>query len=86
MKTIFPIWLICLLAIPRVCAAENPDWTFTLTEAEWSSDDIIRVPFTLTGTLITVRALVVARWTGDLDVATMRERLHAGHVRESSVR
>ncbi len=58
MKTIFPIWLICLLAIPRACAAENPDWTFTLTEAEWSADDIIRVPFTLTGTLITVRARV----------------------------
>lgn len=36
----------------------NPNWDLTLTEAEWATSDIIRIPFTLTGTLITVRAKV----------------------------
>ncbi|MBL7805166.1 MAG: aspartyl protease family protein [Saprospiraceae bacterium] len=58
MKTILPLLLLCLLAAPPLRADEAPGWTLLLTEAEWSADDIIRVPFTLTGTLITVRARV----------------------------
>lgn len=35
-----------------------PDWDVALTEAEWAAPDIIRIPFTLTGTLITVRGRI----------------------------
>lgn len=35
-----------------------PQWELVLTESEWLGPNIIRIPFTLTGTLITVRARV----------------------------
>jgi len=35
-----------------------PRWDLILTESEWLAPNIIRVPFTLTGTLITVRARI----------------------------
>lgn len=38
--------------------ATSPSHDLVLTEAAWQSPNIIRVPFTLTGTLITVRARV----------------------------
>ena len=58
MKTIFSVLLICLLTAALARAGDNPGWALTLTEAEWATDDIVRVPFTLSGTLITVRARV----------------------------
>ena len=33
-----------------------PQWDLVLTESEWVAPNIIRIPFTLTGTIITVRA------------------------------
>lgn len=35
-----------------------PNYDLILTEAEWAGPNIIRIPFTLTGTIITVRAKV----------------------------
>ncbi len=49
--------LIFLLLGPLSLSAE-PIHNLVLTEASWQSPNIIRVPFTLTGTLITVRARV----------------------------
>lgn len=51
---------LCLLlfALGTLAARANPTWDLTLTEAEWATPDIIRIPFTLTGTLITVQARV----------------------------
>ena len=55
----------CLRGLPALCliaasfsAPATPRWDITLTEALWFEPNIIRVPFTLTGTLITVRARV----------------------------
>ena len=39
-------------------ARATPHWDVVLTESEWVGPNIIRIPFTLTGTLITVRARV----------------------------
>ena len=39
-------------------ARAAPHWDVVLTESEWVGPNIIRIPFTLTGTLITVRARV----------------------------
>jgi hypothetical protein len=60
MKTIFrsPLWRLLLL-LPFASNAAPPDlpqWNLTLTTSEWVAPNIIRIPFTLTGTLITVRA------------------------------
>lgn len=43
---------------PGVPAFAAPHWDIILTESEWAGPNIIRVPFTLTGTVITVRARV----------------------------
>lgn len=51
----FHILLLFLLS-PLFLFADSHN--LTLTEASWQSPNIIRVPFTLTGTLITVRARV----------------------------
>ncbi len=60
MKTIFRslFWRLLLL-LPFASNAAPPDlphWDLTLTTSEWVGPNIIRIPFTLTGTLITVRA------------------------------
>jgi hypothetical protein len=39
-------------------ARAEPHWDLTLIESEWLGPNIIRIPFTLTGTLITVRGRV----------------------------
>lgn len=38
--------------------ADPPGWGLTLTESEWAGPNIVRIPFTLTGAVITVRARV----------------------------
>lgn len=49
-------WLILTFGSLPLFADPVPNLVFT--EAEWASPNIVRVPFTLTGTLITVRARV----------------------------
>ena len=60
MKTIFRSLFWCLLLLwPCVSYATPsaaPSRDLTLLGSEWASPNIIRIPFTLTGTLITVRA------------------------------
>lgn len=46
----------CCAAFTR--PADPPAWGLTLTESEWVGPNIIRIPFTLTGAVITVRARV----------------------------
>ncbi len=52
--------MIGVLHFVAIClpAPATPLWDFVLTESDWVAPNIIRVPFTLTGTLITVRARV----------------------------
>jgi hypothetical protein len=54
------LWALCCLSFcllnPPV--QEDPSWNLILTDAVWVTPNIIRIPFTLTGTLITVRARV----------------------------
>ncbi|MBU6340397.1 MAG: aspartyl protease family protein [Bacteroidetes bacterium] len=60
MKTKLPVcfavflWVNCLCLPSDVCAATPPRLVFT--EASWLGPNIVRIPFTFTGTLITVRA------------------------------
>ncbi|GAB4497055.1 MAG: hypothetical protein OHK0019_29950 [Saprospiraceae bacterium] len=49
---------ILLFAAGGFSAHAGPRWDLILTESEWVGPNIIRIPFTLTGTLITVRAQV----------------------------
>jgi len=62
MKTKLPVcfaiflWVNCLCSPSDARATTPPDLVFT--EATWLSPNIIRIPFTFTGTLITVRARI----------------------------
>lgn len=62
MKTIRRSLLCCLAILLALSvfarAPVPPALDLTLTESEWLTPNIIRIPFTLTGTLITVRARV----------------------------
>src|SRR5690349_24304354 len=54
---ITPVLIFCFYAfVSRTEATEIPRLEFP--EAEWGNPNIIRIPFTLTGTLITVRGRV----------------------------
>lgn len=52
----FALLLVFLFPLSQARAAEPPPWNLLLLDAEWQTPNIIRIPFTLTGTLITVRA------------------------------
>lgn len=60
MKTkLRPLFWHLLLLLPWTVHASPPaasEWDLTLINSEWLTPNIIRIPFTLTGTLITVRA------------------------------
>lgn len=60
MKTIRRTLPVCLLLLFFHALYANPtsDFDLVLTESEWATPNIIRIPFTLTGTLITVRARI----------------------------
>lgn len=64
MKTMLPPllwvlhWSFLLAGSIRVSGSAAPPRDLILTESEWTGPNIIRVPFTLTGTLITVRARI----------------------------
>lgn len=63
MKTNFysrPIRFFQILLFIAGCFSARAEsrWDLILTESEWVGPNIIRIPFTLTGTLITVRAQV----------------------------
>ncbi len=60
MKTIFrsPLWLLLLPFASNAALPDLPQWNLTLTHSEWVTPNIIRIPFALTGTLITVRARI----------------------------
>lgn len=49
---------ILLLLLGPLCLRAGPNRELILMEASWQGPNIIRVPFTLSGTLITVRARV----------------------------
>ena len=63
MKTHLCPWLLrafltLLFIAMGLTAFSTARWDLVLTESEWLGPNIIRVPFTLTGTVITVRARV----------------------------
>lgn len=63
MKTNLCLWFSRALPVLLLCFVCSPifatrSWDLILTESEWLGPNIIRIPFTLTGTVITVRAKV----------------------------
>ena len=55
---LYRILLFLLFASAAPPAQANAPWNLVLTESEWLTPNIIRIPFKLTGTLITVRARI----------------------------